>query len=536
MTVHIFRGTIGKINYNYLLYNYNIMSNPILIGPIIGQIDLRFSTAIILSTFSSTGKYIYELVPDNTIYPTIKVKTNVLQIKMPVQTVIQNLSLNKTNYTINLLANDLSLLGPGIGRLRISSKHKIAFTSGNNYKLSENTNMWTGILEDTDVDLVVMMGNNVYADGVFYKVLNELTIQTNDNINEIVDDAFYAYHDLYYDTWVNNPILQQVMSTTSIIMMPENHDVFSLWGTGKMPAGYDKDIFLAALKIAKTVVNKYQRNLMLAKSFPSDSNYYFKHVWGNIALFCNEFRNGTSVELDYKQRHEMIGFAKRAKLHGIQSFVCVSPTFLFPTNDRLVHFDNVSSLVDIFVKSTSKAAMTNDNAAFYFNAVFEIKKLYSNVTVVCGNSNIFIEGTVIQNETKCVPFYSASPIMMMPINLLYPASNTDSSTEGIAFEKQIGSFYNNLYTFRGDYNNVRNYVTGYYDSDSTNVIIEKVLNAPTNISDMNVSSFTEFIMDVANINVGSLSDPVGTSDRITYIRSQKSLIDVLSSFVQTLFT
>jgi hypothetical protein len=126
--------------------------------------------------------------------------------------------------------------------------------------------------------------------------------------------------------------------------------------------------------------------------------------------------------------------------------------------------------------------------------------------------------------------------MMMPINLLYPASNTDSSTEGIAFEKQIGSFYNNMYTFRGDYNNVRNYVTGYYDADSANVIIEKVLNAPTNISDMNVASFTEFIMDVANINVGSLSDPIGTSDRISYIRSQKSLVDVLSSFMQTLFT
>lgn len=511
------------------------MSNPILIGPIIGQIDLRFSTAIILSTFSSTGKYIYELVPDDTICPRLKVKINVLKIKMPVQTVIQNLAINRTNYTINLLDCNLNLLESSIGRLRTSLKHKIAFTSGNNFKLSENTNMWTGILADTDVDLVVMMGNNVYADGVFYKVLNELSIQKNDNINEIIDNAFHAYHDLYYDTWTNNPILQQVMSTTSTIMIPENHDVFSLWGTGKIPKGYDKDIFLASLKIAKTVINKYQRNLMLAKSFPSNCNYYFKHVWGNIALFCNEFRNGKSVELDCKQRREMIGFAKKAKSYGIKSFVCVSPTFLFPTNDKLVHFDNVSSLVDIFIKSTSKASMTNNNSAFYFNSVFEIKKIYNNVTVVCGNSNIFIEGTVLQNETNCIPFYSSSPIMMLPINLLYPSLNVDSNSEGISFEKQIGSFYNNLYTFRGDYNNVRNYVTGYYDSDSTNVIIEKVLNSPTNISDVDVSLFTEFIMDIANIKVGSLSDPIATSDRINYIRSQKSAANVLSSFAQTLF-
>ena len=512
------------------------MSNPILIGPIIGQIDLRFSTAIILSTFSATGKYIYELVPDNTIYPTIKAKANVLQFKMPVQTCIPNLSLTKTNYTVNLLSSDSTVLGLNIGRVRTSTKHKIAFASGNNYRLSENTNLWTGILNDTDIDLVVMMGNNVYADGIFFKVLNELAFQKNENINDVVDEAFYAYHELYYDNWVNNPIIQQVMSTTSIIMIPENHDVFSLWGTGKMPSGYDKDIFLATLKIAKTVVNKYQRNLMFSKNFPNNCNYYFRHVWGGVALFCSEFRNGMTVELDYKQRHEMIKFAKKAKLHGIQSFICVSPTFLFPTNDRIVHFDNVSSLVDVFVKSTSRASINNDNSAFYFNAVFEIKKLFNNVTVICGNSNIFVEGTVIQNDNKCVPFYSSSPIMMMPINVTYPIALSGGSCGGAeSCEKQIGSFYDNLYTFRGEYNNVRSYVTGHYDLDTNSIVIEKVLSAPTDITDMNVSSFTEFIMDIANIKVGSLSEPVSTGDRITYIKSQKNIVDTLSSFMQTLF-
>ena len=51
----------------------------------------------------------------------------------------------------------------------------------------------------------------------------------------------------------------------------------------------------------------------------------------------------------------------------------------------------------------------------------------------------------------------------------------------------------------------------------------------------NLGKDVELRTTPSNINVGSLSDPIGTADRISYIRSQKSSVDTLSTFVQTLF-
>lgn len=502
------------------------------IGPIIGQIDLKKSSVIILSTFTVKGKYFYELIPDNTNCSVITEKLCAEQIKIPIKTTIRHLCLDKTNYTLNLLNSEKVVIAQGIGRVRITARHKIAFTSGNNYKLAENTNMWTGVLGDPDVDLVIMMGNNVYADGVFYQLLNELNSKTNINIDEIVDNALSAYHDLYYENWVTNPIIQQIMSTTSTLMIQENHDVFSLWGTGKIPHGYDRDTFSIALKIARTIINKYQRNLIHEWSFPSDRNYYFKHTWGNIALFCNEFRNGTRVELDCSQASEMLKFAKKSKSKKIKSFISISPTFLLPTNDNIIHSNNPSQLINIFARSISNAPMTSNTSSFYFNTIFKIKKLYDDISIICGNSNIFMEGNIVMNGNSCVPFYSSSPIMMMPINLSYPLINNGSG-EGIPIEKQIGSYCDNTFVFRGDYYNVRNYIAGYYDADSMCVIVEKNLGSSTNISDG--EALTEFIMDIGNIHSGSLSEPIGVNDRINYIRSQMITCDMLSASIDTLF-
>ena len=510
------------------------MSNPILIGPIIGQIDLNCSTAIILATFDNIGKYIYEIIPDDNTCITIKKKFHVKKRKMPIRIIVENIILKKTKYTINLLDSKSNVISNDIGRIRISTQNKIAFVSGNDYKLSENINLWNNILEDSEIDLVAMIGNNVYADGVFYKVLNELS--TNCDINNVVDTAFDAYHDLYYDAWTNNAVLRQIMSTTSIIMTPGNHDIFSLWGTGKIPHGYNENIFNAGLKIAKVIINKYQRSLMFEKNFPSKHNYYFVHTWGNIAMFCNEFRNNNCLKLDCEQYHEMIKFAKKSIKLGIKSFLCTSSTFLIPTNDKIVQFDNISTLIDIFIKSVSKSAMFANNCSFYFDTIFKIKKIFNNVTVICGNSNIFVEGQIFQNDIKTIPFYSASPITSLPINLLYPLSNTSSQAIGIAFDKKIGTYCHNNYIIRGDYNNVRNYVVANYDNNSCKIIVEKTWSLQIDFSQINSSYFTELVMDISNIGIGTLSEPMSSIDRLNYVRSQKVLTNNLSLLMQTLFT
>lgn len=494
-------------------------------GPIVGQIDIENGKAIILASFDETGIIKYRATPNSSILGPIEVSVVIPKANKPIRTIIEGLDLSDEFYSVDLVQENGDVVS-NIATLKVTTSHKIAFVSCNNSDLAAGSDLWSNIATDSDIDLVVMMGDNVYADGIFYQTMNELLVTPKKSWKNVKTLALEKYRDLYYANWFNNSTsIGSVLPRVSTVMVPDNHDIYSAWGNGKIASDYPKDVFSRAVKIAKSAVNSYQRNLLFYESFPSQSNYYFNFKWGTIGIFCTEFRNGHSVETTVNQRKAIIDFAKAQKILDTKNIIIASPIFPLPRKNNGI----LSRFMKLIVTDINENEISASASAEFLDAVFAAKKIVENITLVCGDTHTMISGNIIQNSDISIPVYVSSPITNNPVTLSYPIVSLSDKTASITFTAPIGASTDNSYLFDGIYRTaIRNYCTCYENNIGTLFVEQIVDSSPDDHMALDTSKYIKYLAQIGNINLGTLSAPLdGTISQESFINGQATTTAVM---------
>lgn len=478
-------------------------------GPIIGQIDIDNGKAIILASFDEAGTVKYRINPNSNLFEPFDITVTIPKANKPIRIIAEGLNFSDNFYNVDLVQTDDTVTS-NIATIKVTTAHKMAFVSCNNAELAGGSDLWASIKADTDVDLIVMLGDNVYADGIFYQTMNELIATPKKNWKDVKTLALEKYRDLYYANWFNNDTsMGSLLSRVSTVAVPDNHDIYSAWGNGKNVSDYPKDVFSKAVKIGKSALNNYQRNLLFYESFPSQSNYYFNFKWGNVGLFCAEFRNGHSVETTTNQRKAIVDFANAQKLLDTTNIVIASPIFPLPRKTNGI----LSKFMKLIDSDINESEIGGTACAEFLDAVFSAKEIIDNVALICGDTHTMISGSIIQNSDASVPVYVSSPITNNPVTLTYPIMSSDDITAPIGLTSSIGASTDNSYLFDGEYRPaVRNYCTCYENNVGTMEIEHVLDDAPDNHLTLNTSNYCKYLAHLGNINVGTLSSPLDGSD------------------------
>ena len=143
-----------------------------------------------------------------------------------------------------------------------------------------------------DFDLIIHMGDQIYADDVFYMAKDILDAGSKKN-KDFKHEILELFRGYYRENW-NHTHTRNALSQCSNLMIWDDHEIRDDWGN----RSYDKikgSLDHQAGLLARQVFHEYQRQLWdNIDAIPQDDIEFHFHSWGEIGIVFLDLRGGKS--------------------------------------------------------------------------------------------------------------------------------------------------------------------------------------------------------------------------------------------------